>query len=162
MVFVVIAHVEGNDIQYAIVAKGFLLFVKGKIVLLDPAGAQGVKPYGEEEARKKIYNGFGAEGIPDAGCEGYFRQPVQRYPFIKGLDFLQAGNAKNLKNGIEQQPENFSDEIVIDQLSLPTVGEIGIQFVDPLERMMFDMVAFEGHAAGEDLGQVRQDTGEAV
>jgi len=31
-----------------------------------------------------------------------------------------------------------------------------------LERVMFDMVAFEGHAAGEDLGEIGQDPGEAV
>ena len=72
MVFVVIAHVEGNDIQYAVVAKGFLFFVMGEIMFLDPPGAQWVKSYGEEEAGKKIYDGFGAEGIPHAGCEGYF------------------------------------------------------------------------------------------
>jgi len=41
MVFIVIAHVEGNDIQYAIIAKGFLFFVMGKVMFLDPAGGRG-------------------------------------------------------------------------------------------------------------------------
>jgi len=34
--------------------------------------------------------------------------------------------------------------------------------VNALERMMFDMIALEGYAAGEDLWKVGQDAGKAI
>jgi hypothetical protein len=134
----------------------------GKVVFLYPTGAQGVETNGEEKAGQEVDDGFGTKGVPHAGSKGYFRQPVQRYPFVKGFDLTEAGNAENLEEGVEQQPGYFTDEIVIDQSGLPAVGQVGVQFVHSLERMMFYMIAFEGYAAGEYLGQIGQDTCQAV
>jgi len=162
VVFVVLSYVEGDDVLYAIVAESFLFFVMGEVVLLDPTGAEWVLTYREEEACKQVYDGFGTEGIPHTGRKSDFRQPVERYPFVEGFDLFQAGDAEDLEDRVEEQPEHFTDEIVIDELCFPPIGQVSIQFMYALERVMFDMVAFEGHAAGEDLGQVGQDPGEAV
>jgi len=121
MVFVVVAYVEGDDVQYAIVAECFLFFVMGEVVLLDPTGAQGVQAYGEEEAGKEIYDGFRTEGIPHTGCKSDLRQPVERNPFVERLDLFQAGDAENLEDRVEKQPDHFTDEIVIDQFCFPAI-----------------------------------------
>jgi hypothetical protein len=162
MVFIVITHIEGDGIEYSIITEGLLLFIMGKIVFLYPPGSQGMEAYREEEAGQEIDEGLRAKKIPDAGREGDLSQPVQGNPFVEGLDLPEAGDAEYLEEGIEQQPNNFSDEIVIDESGFPAIGQIGIQFMYSLERMMFDMVAFEGYAAGEYLGQVGQDPSQAI
>lgn len=162
VVFVMISYVEGDQVQDAIVAKGLLLFIVGKIMFLDPAGAQGMEADGEEEAEEEVNDRFGSEEIPDCGDEDGFGGKIQRYPFVEGFYLPEPGDAKDLEQRIEQQPDAFADKEVVDQPGFPAVGQVGIQFVNALERVMFDMVAFKGNGAGEELWQVCQNAGEPV
>ena len=52
VVFVVMAHIEGDHVQPAIVAVGLLVFIVGQVMFLDPAGAQRMEANREEEAGK--------------------------------------------------------------------------------------------------------------
>src|ERR1700742_1372927 len=109
VVFVVIADVEGYDVEDAIVAEGLLLLIVCEVVFLYPTGAQRVEADGEEEAQEKGDDGFGAEGDPDTGDEGGFRGPVEGDPFVEGFDLAQAGDAEDLEKRIEQQPDHLAD-----------------------------------------------------
>jgi hypothetical protein len=131
-------------------------------MFLYPTGAQGMEAYGEKEAQQQVYDGFRAEGYPDGGDKSYFRGPVQGHPFIKGLYLAQPGDTEDLEYGIEQQPDHFTDEEIIDEPGFPTVREVGVEFVNALEGMMLYVVAFEGNGAGEKLGEVGEDAGEPV
>jgi hypothetical protein len=162
VVFVMISYVKGYIVEYAIIAKRFLLFVVCQIMFLDPAGSQRVKSDREEEAEQEVNDCLGAEGHPDGGGENNLGEPVQCYPFIKGFDLAQSGDAEYLEYGVEQQPDHFTDEIIVDEFSLPAIGQVGIQFVYTLEGMVFDMVTFERDGAGEKLREIGQDAREAV
>jgi len=162
MVFVVIAHIEGYGIQDAIIAKRLLDLVVGQIVLLDPAGAERVQADGEEEAKQQVNDCFGSEEIPHGGDENDLRDPVQRNPFIEGFDLAEARDAEDLPDGIEKQPDNFSYKVVVDELCFPAIGQVGIQLVYSLEGVVFDMIALERDRAWEKLGEVGEDTGEAI
>lgn len=162
VVFVMIADIESYDIKHAVVAEGLLLFVMGQVVFLYPAGAEGVKADGEEETQQQVTDGLRAEEIPDSGNEDGFGREVEGHPFIEGLDLAESLDAEDLEQGIEQQPDDLADEIVVDQFCLPPVGQVGIQFVYTLEGVMFDMITLERHGAGEQLGEVGEDAGQAV
>ena len=162
VVFVMVADVEGYDIEDAVVAEGFLLFVVGQVVFLYPPGAERMKTDGEEEAQQQVTDGLRAEEIPDSGNEDGFCREVEGYPFIEGLDFAEPLDAEDLEQGIKQEPDELADEIVVDQFCLPPVGQVGIKFMHSLEGMVFDMIALERHGAGEQLGEVGEDAGQAV
>ena len=162
VMFVVVADVESHDIEDTIIAEGLLLFVMGQVVFLYPAGTEGVKADGEEEAQQQVTDSLGAEEIPDSGNKDGFRREVEGHPFIEGLDLAEPLDAEDLEQGIEQQPDDLADEIVVDQFCLPPVGQVGIQLVDTLEGMVFDMITLERHGTGEQLWEVGEYTGQAV
>ena len=162
MVFVMVANVEGYSIEHAVIAEGFLLIVMREIMLLDPPGAQGVEADGEEEAGQEVDDGFGAEEIPDGGNEDGTGDPIKRNPFIKRLYLPETRDAEGLEKGVEQEPDDLADEVVIDQFGLPAIGQVGIEFVYSLEGVMFYMIAFERNRAGEQLGEVGENAGEPV
>jgi len=149
VVFVVVADVEGYEVQNTVVAEGFLLFVVGQVVFLDPPGAEGVEADREEEAQQEVGDGFRAEEIPHGGDEYDLCAPVEGDPFIEGLDFAESLDAEDLEQRIKQQPDDLADEIVVDQFSLPTVGQIGVQLVYTLEGVVFDMITLERYRARE-------------
>ena len=162
VVFVMMPHVKGDEVQHAIVAKGLLLFIVGKIMFLDPAGAEGMEANGKEKAEEEINDRFGSEEIPDCGDEDGFGRKIQRYPFVKRFDLAEPGDPKDLEKRIEQQPDTFADKEVVDQTGFPAVGQVGIQFMNALERVVLYMVAFERNRAREELGKIGQDAGEPV
>ena len=112
--FVMVADVEGYDIEDAVVAEGLLLFVVGQVVFLYPPCAQRVKANGEEEAQQQVGYGLRAKKVPDGGDEDYFGSEVEGDPFIEGLDFAESLDAEDLEQGVEQQPDDLADEIVVD------------------------------------------------
>src|SRR5579871_723361 len=112
-------------------------------MLLYPSGAQRVETDGEEKAEEEIDDRPGPEEIPDRGYKNNLCCPIDRYPFVKGLDLAEPRNAKDLEKWIEKQPKAFADKIVVDQLGFPAVWQVGVELVDPLEGVVFDMVAFE-------------------
>ena len=144
MMFIVVADIKGYCIEYAIVAKRLLLFVVGEVVFLYPAGAKGMEADREEETEQEIGDSLGTEEIPDGCDEDCFGGPIDGNPFVKGLDLPQAGDTEYLEEGIEQQPEDLADEEIIDEPGFPAIGQIGIEFMDALERVMLNMIAFEG------------------
>jgi hypothetical protein len=162
VVFVMMTHVKGDQVEPAIVAMGLLMLIVGKIVFLYPAGAERVEADGEEEAGEQVNDRFRPGDIPDCGDKDGFEGPIQRYPSVKRFDLAKPGNAKDLEKRIEQQPDKFTDKIVVDQAGFPAVGQIGIELVDTLEGVVFDVVSFEGDGVREKLGQVGQDAGEPV
>lgn len=102
MMFIVVADIEGYGVEYAIIAKGLLLFVVREVVLLYPAGAKRMEADGEEEAEQEVGEGLGTEEIP-YGCNKYrFGDPIEGNPFIKGFDLAKAGNAEYLEERVEQ------------------------------------------------------------
>src|ERR1700760_3569427 len=143
MVFVVIPYVKGNDVEHAIITEGFLFFIMGEVVFLYPSCAKRVKADGEKEAGQQVYDGFRTEGHPDTGCKTDLSQPVQCYPFIKGLDLAETGDAEDLEYRIEKQPDDLADKEVVDEFGFPAVGQVGVEFMNTLERVMLNVISFE-------------------
>src|ERR1700754_3348146 len=158
MVFVVIAHIEGYGIQDTIIAESLLDLVVSQIVFLDPAGSERVEADGEEEAKQEVNDRFGSEEIPHGGDKNDLCGPVQRNPFIEGFDLAKAGDPEDLPNGIEQQPNNFSYKVVVDEFCFPAIGQVGVELVYSLKGVVFDMIALERDRAWEKLGEVGEDT----
>src|SRR5580700_7929138 len=52
VVFVMMANIEGEQVQPAIIAMRFLMFIVGQVVFLDPPGAQRMETDRKEEAGK--------------------------------------------------------------------------------------------------------------
>lgn len=141
---------------------GFLIPFFRKIMFLYPSRPQRMKADGEEKAEKEIDDCLRSEKIPDSGNEDGFGCPIDRYPFVKGFDLAEPGDAKDLEQGVEEQPHAFADKVVVDQPRFPAVGQVGVELVYTLEGMVFDMVTFERDRAGKELRQVGQNAGESV
>ncbi len=101
VVFVVVADVERDVVENAVVAVGFLLSVCEKMFLY-PAGAEGVEPNGEKETIEEVEGGFGAEEPGDGGDKGDLDGGVEDDPTVEGFYFFQAGEAEQLEEGIEE------------------------------------------------------------
>ncbi len=157
-----IAHVKGHYIEHPIIAECFLDLVMREIVFLYPAGSKGMKTDGEEETKQQVYDRFRSEEIPHGSNKNDLCRPVQGYPFVEGLDLTKAGDTKDLPDGIQQQPDDLADKIVVDELSFPFIGQIGIQLMYTLKRVVFNMITLEGDRAWKQLGKIGQDPGEAI
>ena len=99
--FVVVADVESHDIEDTIIAEGLLLFIVGEIMFLYPAGAEGVKADGKEEAQQQVSDGLRTKEIPHGGDEYDFGSPVEGHPFIEGFYLPKSLDAEDLEQGIE-------------------------------------------------------------
>jgi len=117
---------------------------------------------GEEEAEQEVGDGLGSHEIPNGGDEYRFGDPIEGNPFIEGFDLAQAGDTEYLEEWVEQEPDDLADEVVIDQLCFPAVRKVGVEFMNALEGVMFNMIAFEGDGAWEELRKVGEDTGQAI
>src|SRR3569833_1915855 len=105
---------------------------------------------------------FNAEEIPDSGRKGDLHQDIYQQPGVIKFDLCQPGYACSLEHREEKQPQHFTEKIIINQFSFPFIGQIRIQFMYTLERVVFDMVSLERNSARYNMRQIGYHAGPAV
>ena|SRR5436190_13202843 len=108
MVLVVVADVQRDLVQRAVVAVGFL-GRRDKVVLLDPAAAEGMEANREEERHGEIGKSLRSQVEIDGCIETELNRKVQEDPSVEHMDFLQPGWPGDLKYGKEEQPKSLAD-----------------------------------------------------
>src|SRR5207249_8607680 len=135
MVLVVIAHVQRQAIDRAVIAKGLLVEVV-RVMLLNPARADRMQSNRKEKCEHEIKKAGPAAEIDyryivyDRACQ------VGREPAVPHLDGLESRRACHLEKRKEHQPDGFPIPFVAHQSRLPMVRQVGVPFVIALMRMM--------------------------
>ena len=161
MVLVVIAHVQGNAIEWPVVAIRFLRAVRQK-VLLNPARTQRVQANGKHERQHQIRQRGRADVYEHGHVEAQLYQPIDHDPPVDHRNLAQPRHAGDLKDRKGQQPEGFPDRVAVDQSRFPDAGEIGIQFVDPLIAVVLQVIPLERDGRGKRLREIGHNGGREI
>jgi hypothetical protein len=108
VVLVMISNIHERNIQYSVVAVGFLAIVKG-IVFLDKVSSTGVKrvskPQREEQVTQTSPSSYINHNSVCANGKGY----VDKFPLgrLLVLTMLLYGTTNNVHEGINQYPQGF-------------------------------------------------------
>src|SRR5262249_25786516 len=88
VVFVVVADVERDQIQEAVVAISFL-GRRNEVMLLNPAGAQGMQAHREQEGCQQISKGSRSDIRVDRDIKGELYKNVEDNPTVEHADFAE-------------------------------------------------------------------------
>src|SRR5262245_31621162 len=106
VMLVVVAHVERNLVQLAVVAIG-LLAREEDVVFLDPSGSQRVEADAEEQRGEQVEKSTGPDPYPHRHVEGDLRDEIQHDPSVDGLDLAQSRGSQGLKYGKQDEPDRL-------------------------------------------------------
>ena len=88
MMLVMIPHIKSYNVKRTVIAVCFL--GRGsKEMLLNPPGAERMKPYRESERGCKIKEGHPAESVNDKNVEAEYYYPIQDSPYIHEIDLFE-------------------------------------------------------------------------
>ncbi len=153
MVLIVIAHVEREKIDRAVITVGLLVRIVC-VMLLNPARAHRVEPDRKEKRKHEIKKSGPATKINHRHVVGSRAEKIHDKPAVPERDRLQPWRPSQLEKRKQHQPDRFAIPFVADQPRLPVVRKIGIPFVVALMRMMLEMVNAKTHRAGAKVGKI--------
>src|SRR5580765_4823284 len=161
MMLVVVANIHLNPVKNSVVAIRFLVALH-QVMLLYPACADGMQPNGEKEREEKIKQGHPSKEIHDDSIKKKLHHPILYYPSVITLHLCYAECSGQLEGRVQEQPQHLANKIFIDQPRFPVTGNVCIQILVALERMMLDMVNAKRLRAGKRLRKISENSGHAV
>jgi len=70
-------HIEGDGVQHSIVTEGFLFFVMGQVMFLDPSRAEGAGPTEKKKLSRRKARALGPKAIQIAAMKRGAHDEVQ-------------------------------------------------------------------------------------
>ncbi|TNN63945.1 hypothetical protein EYF80_025787 [Liparis tanakae] len=151
VVLVVVAHVEGEQVEGAVVGVG-LVALEEHVVLGDEVARDGVQAHPQHGAGQHVDHGLGPPQPAEQGVEGELDGHVGH---------LQPGDGFGVDaerpDGVEQRLQDNPDKFAQARAEEPAFELGGDVHVDPVSTqvpVVVQVVAFEGGGVGQPDGQV--------
>lgn len=142
MVFVVIAHVKGDVVEWAVVAVRLEAFVE-HVVLRDEMSSHWVQPHCQQGSPSQVEHTLGSKIVTDQKIAGELNS---------GVKYLQEGGSLGVGDdrpqGIEERLKTHPDHLAkggAEQPCLKAGGDVSVKLLISLEFVVLQMVPFEGH-----------------
>jgi len=168
VVLIMIAHVETKFVQGPVIRIGLLgrvfgTFGRDEVVLLDPAGPQGMKAQAEKGGEKKIQEGSPSRPEKTEAKKTHLHQKVQKDPSVEKSHLFQTSRpGQALDQAEEDEKKGFAKGRIADKTGLVHACQIRIKVELGLMGVVEHMIFGEGHGAGEKLWKIGEDGQEAV
>src|SRR5438105_10752438 len=156
MVLIVVAHVECDPIDRAVITERLLLGIE-RVMLRHPARTDGMQPDRKEKRTGEIPEAAPAAKIDDADIVGGGAEHVHYCPAAPHRDGPQTQWTRQLEKRKEEQPERFAEPFVADETRFPLIRNVRVRFVIALVSVMLEVVDDETYGAGEEIRQVGHD-----
>lgn len=146
MVLHVVAHIEGDEVEGAIVGVR-LMTLQEHIVLSNEMSRDGVQAHAQDGACDQVNDGLQAPQVVDYEVHHKLNDCVQH---LQSSDWLGVDHQgpKCVEEGLEEEPDHFPQGCG-EEPALPICGDVHIQAVAAQVAVMIDVVLLEG-------GRVRQ------
>ena len=159
MVLVVVADVEGDEVEEAVV-RVCLLAGAEDVVLSNKVSGDRVQAHAEEGAHDGVDNGAETKHVVEPRVKGEDDGGGDKLPATRGL-WVDGKRAEGVEEGLEDAPEDLAGEGV-EEDGLCAEGHVDIDNVLALVLVVLEMVAAEAGGGGDAHGHVGDDGEDAV
>lgn len=151
MVLIVVAHIEGEQVEGAIVRIG-LMALKEHVVLSYEVTRDGVQAHPKHRASQHVDHRFGPPQPVEQDVEGELDHQVGDLQLSDGFGVDAEG-----PDGIEERLQNNPDELAEARAKEPAFKFSGNVYIDTISTqvaVMIQVIAFERGRVGQANGQV--------
>ncbi len=159
VVLVVVAHVEGDQIERAVVRVG-LVALDEHVVLGDEVAGDGVEAETEQKSEPHVAQRLDAKEVEDGVVEHDLDDPVGH---LEAADGLREHHDRS--QGVQQRLKNDKAHLAHhgrEEHGLNFCGQIGVDLRVALVLVMIQMVLLEGDGGGHAERQIGQEADKTV
>jgi len=159
MVFIVVPHIEGDQVQRPVVRIRFLAFNE-HVMLSNEMTCNGMQARAKKRRQRQVHNCLHSKYPENCQIEQDARTPVDCFPDSRffGLDEQRPHHVKQC---LTENPQNLLQS-VRKKPPLPLARHVDINTINSLVQVMLHVVALKHRKVGEHGDGVREATEESI